>query len=164
MIGYVEVDSFTQKDSDPVRIQGALEVLGVHPTKEYMKTERRKFLKNTGMAGITLMTGTQLAAKAVGIPSISETEAKRFSPGKFTDYHNSTMTSDWQQALQILKPSQHELDRGLELHRESVVFDTYGFMPRAAVDGQVIADAVNDGASELELNDLREDHSMTRFV
>ena len=129
-----------------------------------MKTERRKFLKNTGMAGITLMTGTQLAAKAVGNPASSETEAKRFSSEKFTDFHNSTMTRDWQQALQILKPSQHELDRGLELHRESVVFDTYGFMPRAAVDGQVIADAVNDGASELELNDLREDHSMTRFV
>ena len=41
-------------------------------------------------------------------------------------------------ALNILKPSKKELERGLELHRDAVVIDCYGFMPRAAVDGNRI--------------------------
>ena len=32
-------------------------------------------------------------------------------------------------ALERLKPSEKELEHGLELHRESFVFDAYGFMP-----------------------------------
>ena len=36
-------------------------------------------------------------------------------------------------ALEILKPSAAELERGLRLHAESIVFDSYGFSPRAAV-------------------------------
>ena len=36
---------------------------------------------------------------------------------------------DKQVALKILEPSQKDLDRGLELHKESIVFDSYGFSP-----------------------------------
>ena len=35
-------------------------------------------------------------------------------------------------ALDILKPSQKDLQHGLELHADSLVFETYGFSPRAA--------------------------------
>ncbi|MBK8503568.1 MAG: membrane dipeptidase [Saprospiraceae bacterium] len=67
-------------------------------------------------------------------------------------------------ALKILKPSKKELEHGLELHRNSLVFDTYGFMPRAAYDGAKIATAIAENASVLEINDLEEDHHMTRCV
>ena len=43
------------------------------------------------------------------------------------------MTERWQQirqaALDVLRPSEKDLQHGLELHRNSVVFDSYGFMP-----------------------------------
>jgi membrane dipeptidase len=45
-----------------------------------------------------------------------------------------------------------------------LVFDTYGFMPRAAYDGAKIAAAIAQDASALEINDLQEDHHMTRCV
>jgi membrane dipeptidase len=67
-------------------------------------------------------------------------------------------------ALSILKPSAKELERGLRLHAESVVFDAYGFSPRAAVDGDALAKAIEAGASDIELADLREEMSMTRYV
>ncbi len=66
--------------------------------------------------------------------------------------------------LNILQPTEAELEHGLELHRHSVVFDTYGFMPTAAVDGNAIADAIENHASPLELHDMREDMTMSRFV
>ena len=37
-------------------------------------------------------------------------------------------------AMSILKPTRQELDRGLSLHADAVVCDTYGFAPRAAID------------------------------
>jgi membrane dipeptidase len=67
-------------------------------------------------------------------------------------------------ALEILKPSRKELEHGLELHRNSVVFDAYGFAPRAALDGAAIRVAMEAGASDIELQDLREEMGMTRCV
>lgn len=67
-------------------------------------------------------------------------------------------------ALSILKPSPQELERGLRLHAESLVFDSYGFSPRAAVDGAAVAAAVNAGASLQEVEDLQEELTMTRYV
>ena len=52
----------------------------------------------------------------------------------------------------------------MELHQNSIVCDSYGFAPRAAVDGEAIAAAVEAGASEVEIRDMTEDMSMTRFV
>lgn len=67
-------------------------------------------------------------------------------------------------ALGILKPAEAQLDRALKLHAESLVFDAYGFAPRAAIDAARINDAVAAGASAVELNDLREEISMTRMA
>ena len=67
-----------------------------------------------------------------------------------------------QAALDILKPSSRDIEHGLELHAESIVFDCYGFSPRAAIDGDAIRKAMDDGASDMELQDMREDMSMTR--
>ena len=65
-------------------------------------------------------------------------------------------------ALSVLKPSQKDLEHGLELHANSLVFESYGFSPRCALDGDAFRAAVEAGASETELVDLREEMSMTR--
>ena len=66
--------------------------------------------------------------------------------------------------LDILKPSDVELARGLELHRGSVVCDAYGFAPGAAPDGAALAAAMEAGASDAELQDVAEGMRMTRCV
>ena len=83
-------------------------------------------------------------------------------------------TDDWKQnaaiqrprqfALEILKPNRKDLEHGLELHANSVVFDIYGFSPRSAVDGDALNRAIEAGASAIELKDMREEMMMTRFV
>ncbi len=67
-----------------------------------------------------------------------------------------------QAALDILKPSKKDLEHGLELHRQSLVFDGYGFSPRCAIDGERLKKAIAAKASPLELKDMREDMGMTR--
>lgn len=65
-------------------------------------------------------------------------------------------------ALSLLKPSAKELARGYELHANSLVFESYGFAPRAALDGEKYAAFAEGGATDAELVDLREEMSMTR--
>ena len=75
---------------------------------------------------------------------------------------NETIERARKAALDILKPNQRDLDHGLELHANSIVFDAYGFAPRAAIDGDAMREAMDAGASELELQDMHEDMTMTR--
>lgn len=75
---------------------------------------------------------------------------------------NPVIVKNRDAALAVLKPSRAELERGLRLHRESLVFDVYGFAPRAAPDGEAYAALDAEGASDAELQDLREEMSMTR--
>ncbi|MBS0206996.1 MAG: membrane dipeptidase [Planctomycetes bacterium] len=67
-------------------------------------------------------------------------------------------------ALDVLKPSSRDLEHGLQLHAQSLVFDAYGFAPRAAIDAELYSQAFDEGASDAELQDLSEDMSMTRAV
>lgn len=67
-------------------------------------------------------------------------------------------------ALKTLQPSNRDLEHGLELHADSVVFDSYGFSPRAAIDGDAMKAAAMAGASDIEIKDLREEMTMTRYV
>lgn len=75
---------------------------------------------------------------------------------------NDRIDRDRQTTLDILKPSARDLEHGLRLHREALVFDAYGFSPRAAVDGDAVRTLAEAGASEMELQDQREDMTMTR--
>lgn len=75
---------------------------------------------------------------------------------------NDRIEQDRQAGLAVLKPSARDLERGLALHRESLVFDSYGFAPRAGLDGDAVRDAMEAGASDVELQDMREDMGMTR--
>lgn len=77
---------------------------------------------------------------------------------------NEKIEAARQQALEVLKPSKRDLEHGLELHKKSIVFDAYGFAPRAALDGDALAKAVVAGASQIELEDMREEMGMTRCV
>lgn len=67
---------------------------------------------------------------------------------------NAKMSAARERALAILKPTSKELEHGLELHRNAIVFDSYGFAPMSAVDGDVLREAKEEGASTAELNDL----------
>ena len=111
--------------------------------------DRRTFL--AGSAGLTAATAATNA----------ET---REAADDLTRALNPRIQADRQAALAILKADARTLERGLRLHAESIIFDGYGFSPRAALDGDAYADAVNRGASNAELKDLREEMSMTRYV
>ena len=111
--------------------------------------DRRTFL--AGSAGLTAATAATNA----------ET---REAAEDLTRALNPRIQADRQAALAILKADARTLERGLRLHAESIIFDGYGFSPRAALDGDAYADAVNRGASNAELKDLREEMSMTRYV
>jgi membrane dipeptidase len=114
--------------------------------------DRRNFLQSSAALSIT-------AASTVAA------DAKLRDPVKaLTANLNPSIQHAREVALKILKPSQKDLEKGLRLHAESVVFDSYGFSPRAAMDGKAYAAAVAEGASESELHDLREEMSMTRYV
>ncbi|MGC1274206.1 MAG: membrane dipeptidase [Planctomycetaceae bacterium] len=75
---------------------------------------------------------------------------------------NETIHEARQIALARLSPSNRDIQHGLELHAASVVFDSYGFAPRAALDGEAFRETMLAGASDDELNDLREEMGMTR--
>lgn len=77
---------------------------------------------------------------------------------------NPTIKRARQIALAILKPTPQQLEHGYRLHAESLVFESYGFAPRAALDGERFKAAAASGASERELVDLREEMSMTRWA
>ena len=64
---------------------------------------------------------------------------------------NEVIQKHRRSALAVLKPTKAQLDRGLKLHAESLVFDTYGFAPRCAVDGATLAKLAAENASALEL-------------
>ncbi|HNS32884.1 MAG TPA: membrane dipeptidase [bacterium] len=78
---------------------------------------------------------------------------------------------EWKAALDSLKPSKKELEHGLKLHAESVVFDSYALgvyaqgseewrMKHAAV----IQKKVEEGASAKEIADLNEEMGQVRNI
>ena len=65
------------------------------------------------------------------------------------------MYADWEQyralALQMLRPSQRDLEHGLELHHNSFVFDAYGFLPGGGGPAPQIDQLISEKASPEEL-------------
>ena len=116
------------------------------------------------------ITRSQFLGTSLGLPLITASAMRNGLFGNAADslqetyVLNEQMKSDRELALKILKPSKSDLEHGMELHRNSVVVETYGFMPRAAIDGEVFDTAIKNGASLLELHDLEEDMLMTRFA
>ncbi len=105
----------------------------------------------------------QTSTAAAAVAATSTTQADDSNPvADLTERLNPTIQHAREVALKILKPSPKELQHGLELHADSVVFDSYGFAPRAAIDGDAMKVLVEDGGSNAEIKDLREEMSMTR--
>jgi membrane dipeptidase len=73
---------------------------------------------------------------------------------------NDSIDKPRELALGLLKATPAQIERAWELHFGSLVFESYGFAPRCAIDGEAFAQAVKDGASPEELSDLREMMSM----
>lgn len=126
-----------------------------------MRKSRRDFLKLSSIAGLSIAGTDRLKNRKTGERLMAGTGLQGDEQA-FTI--NDQIDAAYQTGLSILKPDKKQLARGLELHRESLVFDTYGFMPRAAVDGAAMQEAIDDNASPLEIQDMREDMTMTRFV
>ncbi|MFA5645645.1 MAG: membrane dipeptidase [Candidatus Ratteibacteria bacterium] len=77
---------------------------------------------------------------------------------------NARMQGYRDHALSILKPTQKEIAHGFALHTDSVVWDSYGFAPTAAIDGTLLKSAIESGASPVELSDMVEEMGMTGMV
>jgi membrane dipeptidase len=116
------------------------------------KMTRGQFLGTT--AGLTFLTSTGFKSGLMG--TIMKESRNDY-------YMTDDMKRNYEVALSILKPTKAQLEHGLELHRNSLVWEPYGFIPRA-IDGAAIAEAVNDNASALELQNMREDMMMTLYA
>ncbi len=108
---------------------------------------------------------TLAAAGSIGTVAQAQSAKPATDPVKaLTDNLNPTIQKHRDYALDILKPSAKDLEHGLRLHADSLVFDSYGFSPRAAIDGEAIKRAVLAGASAIEIDDMREEMTMTRWA
>jgi len=116
--------------------------------------DRRSFLKNFGVVSLaTLASGSRTRAA-------EPTEKDDRPVGR----RNESIEKARQAALDVLKPNRRDLQHGLELHGASLVFESYGFSPRAALAVETYQKAAETGALAIELEDLREEMSMTRCV
>ena len=115
----------------------------------------------------TLLKATALSAAALSLTNTSAAlQTKTGNPQRLDELiqGNQTIARARQIALDILKPIAKQLEHGLKLHAESLVFDGYAFSPRTSTDPVVIAKMIEEGASEVELQDATEDMGMTRAV
>jgi len=120
--------------------------------------QRRSFLQASTLASLASVASSGAADEAS-----SKSDGEN-SMRLLTENLNPQIQHARDVALAILKPSAAELERGLRLHAESIVFDSYGFSPRAAIDGDLLAATIEAGASPQEIEDLQEDMTMTRYV
>jgi membrane dipeptidase len=116
------------------------------------RSSRRSFIKFMGALPL---------AGAVGPFNVHVRSAELSGPFA-TD--NPVIKRGRDTALALLKPTAQQLEHGYRLHAESLVFESYGFAPRAALDGDRFKAVAASGASERELVDLREEMSMTRWA
>ncbi len=68
-----------------------------------------------------------------------------------------------QHALAALQPSARDLEHGLELHRQALVVETYGFGP-SGCDPERILNAIRSGAAGNALQDVIEEVALTSYV
>lgn len=109
--------------------------------------------KGTDMDRRDFVAATAGLALAGAMPAAAADRAVKLTPA---------MEQARDAGLKALKPTARELERGLKLHAESVVFDAYGFAPRAALDTEALRQAFDAGATDAELQDLREEMGMIR--
>ncbi|NLX56115.1 MAG: dipeptidase [Planctomycetaceae bacterium] len=112
---------------------------------------RRRFLKTA--AACSMLTATSGVASRASWALDGDVP---FAPP------NDTIRQAREAALAVLQPRPLDIERGLDLHARSLVFESYGFAPNAATDGDRIREAIEAGASDAELSDLTEELPMIR--
>ena len=117
------------------------------------KISRSQFIGTS--IGLSVLSSTKLFGSSID---------RLMEPYEEAFYMNEKIKSAYDTALNILNPTKAQLEHGLELHRNSIVFDAYGFQPTATVDADIVITAIKNNASELELHDLYEDMTRTRYV
>lgn len=65
--------------------------------------------------------------------------------------------ADRELALRMLAPSEKDLEHGLELHRNSLVFDAYGFLPSGGGQSEALDRVIADKGLRDEVTDAREE-------
>lgn len=116
------------------------------------------------------ITRGQFIRSSIGFSVMSSTNLFETPLGRLMEPYHEAFSVDprieenYNIALNTLKPSRSQLEHGLELHKNSLVFDTYGFQPTSALDGVTIVEAIKEHASKLELQDLNEEMRTTRFI
>ena len=77
------------------------------------------------------------------------------------------MKERWQEirqaAMDVLKPNKKVLEHGLELHRDSFVFDAYGFSPIGGKNAPRLPEIIASGAGRDELICTAEEFSINAF-
>ena len=97
-----------------------------------IRPHRRRFLQAAAAASLAGRLGVRPSRAAdLGVDS-----------GPFSTT-NETIRKARQAALSILKPTEKDLKRGLELHDEVLVFESYGFAPRCAIDAEAFGKAID---------------------
>jgi membrane dipeptidase len=117
-------------------------------------TTRRRFLQTA--TALSLFGAAGFSSRHLCRASAAAPDSSPLSPP------NEIIQRARAAGLDVLKPSPKDLAHGFELHANSLVFESYGFAPRAAPDGDLIRRAMEEGASDAELNDLREELPMIR--
>ncbi len=76
------------------------------------------------------------------------------------------MKTRWQDirqtALNVLRPSERDLQYGLELHRNSIVFDAYGFMPGGGGKCSRVDELIRENAGRDEIIRAMEEFRMNK--
>lgn len=123
------------------------------------KEGRRDFLTASAGVSITgMVSGSLEAGQGGGDDGGQEATGAVDVPASFAP--NPAIEQARLAALEILKPSQKEIQKGLALHRDALVFDTYGFSPRASLDPVSLNSLLASNASDAEYADAREEQSM----
>lgn len=117
------------------------------------QTSRRAFLSAAAALSLAVASRPDAACSA-------EPETSGRDPLLATD--NPTIARARDVGLEVLSPTRAQLEQGLRLHRDALVFDSYGFAPRAALDPVRMTAAIEGGASDAELQNLTEDMGMTQ--
>jgi len=67
-------------------------------------------------------------------------------------------------AMKLLKPSDRDYKHGMELHKNSLVIEPYGFSPMSAFDGDRIKELIESGGTDEEVIFMREDMRRTNCI
>jgi len=70
---------------------------------------------------------------------------------------NKKMKNAWNTALKFLKADTKDIEHGLELHRNSLVFDFYGLEPLGPSELELFNETVENGISVSEIQEMKED-------